>query len=253
MTQYNSESFLVASYQVENFYCFIFEIIACCVEFKLILLMDCNIRKKYPQTTAYVEEYIGESITEWVVNGIAFLIEWILVLAVGYEIRKITSEDVQITKNVWPFVELFIVLSLCAFVYIIKCCCLKLCVKYWFQKVKEDIELERREESGAMENTKNGGIWKRILNSAHMALNRVVIGAVGYEIKKQIFSTKILQWDTWDYVEITLVVLFCMWVLLFKYCVLKCVFLRYCCRKCFRKKEDNSDRSLETHNQTSTA
>lgn len=194
------------------------------------------------QTQAYLRNYIQTNVE----NGVwkfslriaTNCLDWIITLATGYEVSKVTSDE---KKDIWTFVEFFIVSTLCVFVWIVKCCCLnrfcitcciKCCMKCAQRNQPEEIPMRNRDTDEAeAEASEDVGTMKSILNKLHMILNRLAIGAIGFELRKQLFNFKPLT--TWDYIEISAIVLFCIWILSIKYCILKCHCLK-CCYCCVR-------------------
>lgn len=201
------------------------------------------------QTETYLRNYIRTNVE----NGVwkfslkiaTNVLDWLITLAVGYEVEKITSDE---RKNVWTFVEFFGIVMLCIWIWIIKCCCLnRFCITCCINCVrgKQQEDMENGQESEATEKV---GIVKNILSKMHMVLNRLAIGAIGFEVRKQLFKFKPLT--TWDYVEISIVILFCIWILSIKYCILKCHCLICCCwcikGCCFRKEEEVELKVIQT-------
>lgn len=189
------------------------------------------------QTQAYIRNYVQESvkngIMNFVIRTVARALELIVTLAVGYEVSKITSDE---KKDVWSYVEFFAVLTLCMCIWVVKCCCVNkfcvnCCIKCFnrYRNRDENIELENANDD-ENEPAEKLGPLETVLQKLHMILNRLAIGAIGFEIRKQLFKFKPLT--TWDYVEISAIALFCIWILTVKYCVLKCHCLKLCC--CFR-------------------
>lgn len=196
------------------------------------------------QTTAYIRNYIEQAVRNGVLNLIVriltFILEWTVTLAVGYEVQKITSD---IEKDIWTYVEFFSVLTLCVWIWIIKCCCvnkfcINCCINCINKNQNQNVEAENNEDG------ENVGIWQSILGKMHMILNRLAIGAIGFEVRKQLFKMKPLT--TWDYVEISLIALFCVWILSIKYCILKCYCLKCFCPCCF--KPTNSNETIQMQN-----
>lgn len=168
------------------------------------------------------------------IRNLALAFEWVVTLGVGYEINKMFDGNFW-HKDVWAFVEFFVVIFACVCIWIVKCCCInKFCINFWClrhcnKKSNEAEEIEMRNDQSTLpvgENA-NKGPLNAVLDKLHMVLNRLAIGAVGYELRKQLFKMKPLT--TWDYVEISVVILFCLWILSIKYCILKCYCLRCCC------------------------
>lgn len=204
------------------------------------------------QTQAYLRNYIQTNIE----NGIwkfalritTNVLDWIITFGVGYEVDKITSDD---KKDIWVFVEFFGVLTLCTWIWIIKFCCLnRFCISCWFRccskcvhrSQQEDISMGNPEDNGAEadNDTERVGRVEMILDKLHMILNRLGIISVGYELRKQLFKLKPLTF--WDYFEISVITLFCIWILTIKYCVLNCGCIKFCCWglkgcSCVRKRE----------------
>lgn len=191
------------------------------------------------QTEAYIRSYIEENIRNDVMNFAikiaTFVLEWTITLAVGYEVQKITSDE---KKDIWTFAEFFGVLALCVCIWIIKCCCLnKFCINccincFSKKRNQEDIEMGDDDAEGE----EKMSIFATVLGKIHMILNRLAIGAIGFELRKQLFNFKPLT--NWDYIEISLIGLFCLWILTIKYCILKCYCLKCCCPCCFNNEEE---------------
>lgn len=200
-----------------------------------------------PHAQQYIRNHIEQTIkngaTNFAIKTAVRVFDGIITLAVGYEVGKITSDDV---KDVWTYVEFVVVLSLCACMWIVKCCCLnKFCINCFINCIgkkrnrREDIRMENENNA---RNTPEIGIWEKILQTLHMILNRLAIGAIGYELKKQLtkqFQHK--QFGTWDYIEITAITIFCLIIFTIKYCILKCYFLKCCCSCCFKKNRTETE------------
>lgn len=191
------------------------------------------------QTTAYIRSYIENSIQDAVRDGVldlvvrilTFVLEWTVTFALGYEVQKITSAE---NRDIWTFVEFFSVFTVCVCIWIIKCCCVnEFCINCCLKCMKKNRPAPTVEPEPEPEQGERVGIMKSILGKMHMVLNRLAIGAIGFEVKKQL--SKLQPLTTWDYVEISLIALFCIWILSIKYCILKCYLLKYCCPCCFKK------------------
>lgn len=199
------------------------------------------------QTQQYIRNYIEQTIkndaTNFAIKTVARALDWTITMAVGYEVGKITSDE---AKDKWTYIEFAGVIALCACIWIIKCCCLnKFCINCCLncfnkRQQNEDIEIGNEQNAVNAENTPKIGIWANILQKMHMILNRLAVGAIGYEVRKQLFKFKPL--GTWDYVEISIIGLFCLWILTIKYCILKCHFLKCCCPCCFKKTSRRAQR-----------
>lgn len=196
------------------------------------------------QTTAYFRKYIDRTISNGILNTVVecliFIFEWTVTFGVGYEVEKITSGE---EKTTWTYVEFFVVLQLCAWIWIIKFCCIrKSCIKRCVKCYNKNSKQKENEKPEEKPPKKKVGIFKRILNTLHMTLNRLAIGAIGYELRKQLFTRKLKPFGFWDYVEVISIVLFTIWILSIKYCLLKCYCLKCCCPGCFNKKGDKADK-----------
>lgn len=201
-----------------------------------------------PRTKEYIRNYFEQNIkndaTNFAIKTAARILDWTITLAVGYEVSKITSDE---KKDRWTYIEFFGVLTLCVWIWIMKCCCLnKFCINCCINCVNkrrnrnEDMEMRSGGGDDNAEQTPKIGIWANILQKLHIVLNRLAIGAIGYELRKQIFKFKPL--GTWDYVEISIIALFCLWILTIKYCILECHFLKCCCSCCFKEKNNDQER-----------
>lgn len=201
----------------------------------------------YQQTAAYIRDYIHQQIRDGILNLVVkiatFVLEWTITLAVGYEVQKITSDE---KKDVWTYVEFCGILAVCVLIWLIKCCCVnKFCINCCincFNKNRNQPDIE----AGRDENGERMGLAASILEKIHMILNRLVIGAVGFEIRKQVFKFKPLT--TWDYVEISLIASFCVWIISIKYCILKCYCLRCCCPCCFKNQNEIETIEIRANN-----
>lgn len=187
------------------------------------------------QTQEYIRNYIRENVKNGIMNLIIRIVtnvlDWILTVTVGYEVNKITSEE---KRDIWLYAEFFGVLTLCVWVWIMKCCCLnKFCINCCIKCATRRRRAEQNIEASGDENEtgEKKGMFETVLEKLHMMLNRLAIGAIGFEIRKQISKFKPLT--TWDYIEISLIILFCIWILTIKYCCLKCHCLK-CCGWCIK-------------------
>lgn len=207
------------------------------------------------QTQSYLRDYVQNAVKkDGMKLGIMIagrVIDWLLTLAVGFETSKITSDE---SKDIWAYVEFFVVLTLCVCVWMMKCCCLNQfcincglnCCMKCFGKQRNDADDANDEADPAEQLT----LMQSILQKLHMVLNRLAIGAIGFEVRKQVFKMKPLT--TWDYVEISLILLFTLWILTIKYCILKCHCLkicRWCTKSCCMKKTE-SNRTPVTQNRS---
>lgn len=162
-----------------------------------------------------VQEYLKNEAISLIVKIIGMAIEWILILILGYEVNKLTSNE---STDFSILAEFFGVLALCVLIWILKCCCLKrLCNKI----------IEQAQNADESEPTKpNTGCTKSIVQKLHLILNRVAVAAVGYEIRKRLFAKEPM--NNWDYAEVIAVILFCVWIFTIKYCISKCKCLGFC-------------------------
>lgn len=174
------------------------------------------------------QEYVKNQTISLALKIAGMVIEYVLVLILGYEVHKITSSDQP--KDVWLFVEFFSVLSLCALIWVMKCCCLnKFCINCCINRIKG-----KQSEDGNptdAEPQEKVSTWKCIVRKLHMILNRLAVGAIGYEVRKRIFAKKPM--NNWDYAEVAAVALFCIWIFTIKYCILKCYAFK-CCANCLK-------------------
>lgn len=192
---------------------------------------------------AYVEDKVRDGVWKFALRTLARVLDWMITLAVGYEVNRITSNDEP--RDIWTFVEFFVVVALCVLVWVMKCCCLnKFCITCCINCVvkRNGQDEEIGQHVNEIEEGKKMSAIESVLEKVHMILNRLVIGAVGFELRKQLFKMKALT--TWDYVEISIIALFCLWVLTIKYCILKCHCLKFCCcccrlTKCSTEKVEN--------------
>lgn len=193
-----------------------------------------------------IQEYLKNSAIQMALNIAPMIIEYLLVLALGYEVNKIFSDE---PKDVWTFVEFFGVLSLCALIWMMKCCCLnKFCITCCINCVKEKSDEENTAEPEPEEKV---GLFKKIIRKLHLILNRLAVGAVGYEIRKRIFAKKPM--GTWDIVEVVAIVLFCIWIFTIKYCILNGhLFKACCCFKCRCSQKKTEDDAQNDPNTTQT-
>lgn len=176
-----------------------------------------------------IQEYMKNGVINLIVRIIGMSIEWVIVLILGFQWHKLTSDD---PKDVWTLVNFFVVLSLCVLIWILKCCCLKRICK----QIMEDAQGADADENVPQEKV---GLVKSLVRKLHLILNRVAVAAVGYEIRKRLFAKKPM--NNWDYAEVIAVILFCIWIFTIKYCILKCKCFVSCgCSKRHRKpkKED---------------
>lgn len=182
---------------------------------------------------AYVEAKVKDGVWKFALRTVARVLDWLITLAVGYEVSKITSNDKP--RDIWTFVEFFAVVALCILVWLMKCCCLnKFCITCCINCVvkREGQDEEIGQNVNENEGGEKMGPIESVLEKIHMVLNRLAIGAIGFELRKQLFKFKPLT--TWDYVEISIIALFCLWILTIKYCILKCHCLKICCCCCRR-------------------
>lgn len=180
---------------------------------------------------AYVEDKVRDGVWKFALRTVAKVLDWLITLAVGYEVNKITSDDEP--RDIWTFVEFFVVVALCVLIWVMKCCCLNkfcitCCINCMVKRGGQDEEIGQNENE--IEGGKKLSPFESVLAKVHMILNRLVVGAVGFELRKQLFKMKALT--LWDYVEISIIALFCLWVLMIKYCILKCHCLTFCCCCC---------------------
>lgn len=186
----------------------------------------------------YIQTNIKNGVWKFALRIATMVLDFLITMAVGYEIEKITSDE---TKDNWTFVEFFTVLILCLLIWIIKCCCLNrfcitCCYKCVHGKRQEGDEMEDGPEE---ETNEKVGMLESVLNKVHMILNRLAIGVLGYELRKQLFNSEPLS--TWDFVEISMIILFCIWIMTIKYCILKCSCPRCSKGNCSQKDEDKSE------------
>lgn len=209
------------------------------------------------QTQAYLRNYIQSNIEngawKFGLRIATHVFDWTLTFASGYELEKFKSTE---KKDIWTYAELFGIFTLISWIWIIKFCCLnrfcitccvKCCVRCSQRGRQEEMQMRNRDEDDD-ESTESVGIVKRVLNILHMILNRLGIGAVGFEAKRHVFTFKPFKptWKTW--LEMSLVGIFCIWILSIKYCILKCYCLKCCCPcipKCGSK---NAAPTIADHN-----
>lgn len=174
-----------------------------------------------------MHDYVKNGLKSLIIRFMGMAIEWILVLILGFETNKITSSDEP--RDIWTFVEFFIVASLCVLVWVMKCCCLACCMNCFFNQIESGL---RQGDNGNLP-ADNIGLVQKIIQRLHLILNRFAVGAVGYEIRKRLFATKPM--NGWDYAEITIITIFCVGIFTIKYCVLNCYCLNFiccCCKGC---------------------
>lgn len=183
------------------------------------------------ETRTFLRKYINDCIrNETVRYGVTIattVIELALSLAIGYELQNITSDE---PNTAWTYVEFAIVLVLCLFVWIISCCCInEFCISCAIDCY--NCLQDREEDSQSDEAKEKKGILESILKKIQMVLTRLLIIAIGYEMRKEIFRTK--PWRVWDTIEIVIIIIFCLWLIALKYCFLECYHLK-CLWRCFR-------------------
>lgn len=171
-----------------------------------------------------VQEYMKNSAIKFALSIVSMAIEYVLILILGYEVNKIFSDE---PKDVSTFVEFFVVLSFCMLIWIMKCCCLnKFCINCCINQIKGK-QTEDTTTADELEPKEKVSLMKKIVRTLHMILNRIAVGAVGYEIRKRLFAKEPM--NNWDYAEVIAVGLFCVWIFTIKYCILKCYVLKCCC------------------------
>lgn len=185
------------------------------------------------ETRAYLREYINDCIrnetVRYAVQIVTTVIDLALSLAIGYELQKLTSDE---SNTVWTYIEFVIVLILCWFVWIISCCCInEFCINCAIDCYECLQRKDQEEDSQSDEAEEKRGILESISEKMQMVLTRLLIIAIGYVIRKEIFRTE--PWGVWDTIEIVIIVIFCLWLIALKCCFPKCCHLK-CLWRCIK-------------------